>query len=745
MKISRIKVNNYRLLKEFELDLEDQLSLIIGKNNCGKTSLLSILDKFIGGKSNTNNFAYDDFNVDFQKELAEKIENNYIPTENDVLFPTGISMKLFIQYGEDDDLANISTVMMDLDPDNKNIVLGFEYTLSQDDFNKLKNEFIKYKDKRLDLDKKFDNKDALAKRYFADFIRKEYKKFFKISKKSIVYDLINKKEKNDEYIDLDKNKISLDKIINFKYISARRSVSNVETDNTLSILSSKYYEKIEENDEQKTALDTFKDEIINTDRQLDKIYDSLFNDVVNKVKKFGGIKPGESTIKIVSSLKRKELLKGNTTVMYNHNNLNLLPENYNGLGYLNLISMIFEIEVDLSEFRKDGKDNQKPADINLFFIEEPEAHTHPQMQYVFIKNIKDILKEGYSGSKGEKLFDMQTIITTHSSHITSEGDFNDIKYFYKTKKGNVLAKNLKSLEIEYSKSEKKGIQHFKFLKQYLTLNRSELFFADKAILIEGDTERILLPAMMKKIDQMEKDKGVPMLSQNISIVEVGAYSHIFERFIDFIQIKSLIITDIDSAKLVEATKKDGTPKQNKNGEVSLVPAPCRVYGEDGKITTNASIKFFYSMYIEKLKSQNIDNELQSFADLPFDEKKMLRNSKTNNWEQSAMGEVAVTYQVSDENGEGLTYHARSFEDAFFHINRKFILENKENFKSLKHIDYFDDTTKDAYDLAEKCIDKKPSFAMEILLNSKSDKEGNKFSNWDIPNYIKEGLLWLKQD
>jgi putative ATP-dependent endonuclease of OLD family len=48
MNIKKIKIENYRLLKDFELDLEQNLSLLIGKNNTGKTSLLSILEKFIG-------------------------------------------------------------------------------------------------------------------------------------------------------------------------------------------------------------------------------------------------------------------------------------------------------------------------------------------------------------------------------------------------------------------------------------------------------------------------------------------------------------------------------------------------------------------------------------------------------------------------------------------------------------------------------------------------------------------------
>jgi predicted ATP-dependent endonuclease of OLD family len=752
MKVKKIKVTNFRLLKDFEIDLEDNLSLVIGKNNSGKTSLLSVLEKFIGSRSSANNFTYDDFGVDFQNALKEKIEADYILTDDDLINPIGISMKLFIEHGEDDDLSNLSDVMMDLDPDNKVVVLGFEYAVSQDTYTDLKEKYNKYKNNRIEIDKNSLSKDELAKNYFNDFIKNDHKNYFNISRKSIAYDVKAKKEKDDEFIDLDKNKISLNKIINFKSISARRAVSNVDTDSTLSSLSSKYYEKIEEDDSQKSAIEEFKSKINETDRQLDTIYDNLFDGIVNKVKKFGGIKTGDSLIKIVSSLKGKELLKGNTTVMYNHNDSCLLPENYNGLGYLNLISMIFEIEVNLSEFRKDGKENEKPADINLFFIEEPEAHTHPQMQYVFIKNIKDILEEGSNGSNNKNSFDMQTIVSTHSSHITTESDFNDIKYFYKSSECEVIAKNLKDLEIEYTgKDTDKGNQQFKFLKQYLTLNRSELFFADKAIFIEGDTERILLPAMMKKIDQIEGDidKYIPMLSQNISIVEVGAYSHIFDKFIEFIGIKSLIITDIDSAKLVPSIDDKGNIRKNKQGEDMYNIEKCRVNGEGGIITTNASLKFFYSKYLQKsCKEENINN-LQYFIDLPFDKKALIKNPATDEWEQEKEGNVLVIYQVSDKNKNEILYHASSFEDAFFHLNRQFILDNKDNFKSLQHIDYFGDTTKDSYELAKNCIDKKPSFAMEILLNSNSteDEKGivKQFANWEIPQYIKEGLLWLKQD
>ncbi len=58
---------------------------------------------------------------------------------------------------------------------------------------------------------------------------------------------------------------------------------------------------------------------------------------------------------------------------------------------------------------------------------------------------------------------------------------------------------------------------------------------------------------------------------------------------------------------------------------------------------------------------------------------------------------------------------------------------------------FSDTTKSVYELAENCVKKKPALAMEILLNSETDEHGKEFSNWKIPAYIEEGLLWLKAD
>lgn len=71
MKITKIEVKNYRLLKNFSINLEDNLSLVVGKNNTGKTSLLNILQKFLHTTSNVFNF--EDFSIAFQKRLLKKL------------------------------------------------------------------------------------------------------------------------------------------------------------------------------------------------------------------------------------------------------------------------------------------------------------------------------------------------------------------------------------------------------------------------------------------------------------------------------------------------------------------------------------------------------------------------------------------------------------------------------------------------------------------------------------------------
>ena len=660
MKIKKIKIENFRLLKNFELDCEDDLSLVIGKNNCGKTSLLSLLDKFIGPKSGAPEFSFDDFNIEFQKALKQLVEEP-LSTAGSVM---GISMKLFIQYREMDDLINLSKVIMDLDPNNKTVVLKFQYGLDVGKLAKLRMDFLAYRTEEIrKIEEKLPPEKALLlsdiieakkKVLFYTFMKENHKGYFDLYKRTILFDITTQQEDENNYVDLLLNNIQLDKILSFRVIPARRDMSNKDTDKTLSILSSKYYEKREPVEKNSKPIKDFKDTLRSTDEELDKVYVGLFEKVVNKVALFGGVKKGDSVIKIISSLQQRELLKGNTTVMYDHNDEHSLPEHYNGLGYMNLIGMIFEIEVLVTDFRKEFKETELPADINLLFIEEPEAHTHPQMQYVFIKNIKNVLVDASNGEDGlGRPFNLQTIITTHSSHIAAESNFDEIKYFARSTTNSVNAKNLSDLEKEYEANGQQ--ENYRFLKQYLTLSRAELFFADKAIFIEGDTERILLPAMMKKVDLEYKDNS--LLSQNISIVEVGAYSHIFEKFIEFIGVKALVISDIDAAKKV--TRQDDSGAERETIE------KCRVADPEASVTSNASLTFFHDN----------NKSITYYRRLSFDFKILRKRRKREiKWVSNRKGNLLMVFQTEETNTGGQRYHARSFEDAFFHVNKSLLTD-----------------------------------------------------------------------
>ncbi|MDX1914043.1 MAG: AAA family ATPase [Methylophilus sp.] len=709
MKINKIEINNFRLLQNLILDLEEDLSLVIGKNNTGKTSILSILDKFLNTNSDKKRFSFEDLSVSLQEQL-NKIINGEITFPSEIEFEklplaSGISMIVFIEYKPDDDISLLQPLIMSPDVDDNNIILSFEFRTSYDHIKAMKDKY--------DLIKKEFGGDSLR------FIKEKFSSFFgPIKRKSIL------STDHKQFLDLDEQQISLKDILNFEYIGAKRDVTNKENNKTLSTQTSKIYKDVVDSDEHNDFVEQLKSTLLTTDSSLNQTYGNLFKKVLERVSKYGGVKSSETKIKITSTLQSRELLDNNTTVIYSHENHDL-PEFHNGLGYMNLISIIFDIEIMMSKLRR--APSVRPAAINLIFIEEPEAHTHPQMQYVFIKNIKKLLNEARDRPDGK--IHLQSIISTHSSHIVSECDFNDVKYL-KRHKNNIEAKNLRQLQSIYNTDETEK-KNFKFLKQYLTLNRSEIFFADKAILIEGDTERILLPAFMKKIDQENTTiDSLPLLSQNISIIEVGAHAQTFEKFIDFIGIKSLLITDIDSnyeEEDIDPNTKN--PKTNKNGNVIYKTEHCCPNHAKAASTSNTSLSFFHKT-----------NVISHFVKLTDCTQKTFKKVG-DEWHPNTDGILFTAYQT-EENG----YHGRSFEDAFFNLNKGFLKDNKNSFPSLTkaHVEDFLAEKTSALIFSEKAVNSKPSLAIEILLNSKSDN-GKDFTNWEVPSYIKEGLVWLAKD
>lgn len=418
------------------------------------------------------------------------------------------------------------------------------------------------------------------------------------------------------------------------------------------------------------------------DVEMDAQYAGVFNGFLKNAKDFLNLK----NLKVISNLKSQELISHSSQVVYGGDG-HVLPEHLNGLGFMNILYLLLDIEIKKYNISSENKP------INLLFIEEPEAHTHPQMQYVFAREIKKI----------KETVNLQTLITTHSSHIVSQCNFEDVRYLSETNGTNIKIKNFyDELKVNYTDSD-----HFKFLVQYLTLQSSELFFADKIIFIEGTTEKILLPYFISLFDKKLPEGSVRLSSQNISMIEVGANAKVFAPFLEFLGIKTLIITDIDTTKKTTETE---------DGKTTTTYPAHPVSGSDH--TSNYTLKHFYL-------APEIDKP--EFSD-------WFKKLKSNELFKEG-GNVKAAYQL-EEHG----YHARSFEDAFLHINREKIKLLSDKLEGLQNIKELADDTLDAYELNKKILKNKSAFASSLLYQALTQDD----IEFDMPLYIQEALAWLQK-
>lgn len=723
MILNKIKVKNFRLLKNFELTLNNKLSLVIGKNNCGKTSVISVLSKLL----NSSKIFWEDINLDRQKELFEYLsqaaETNNTTTTNTTTNTSNLitsntweaaNLQLFIEYNDKDAYTNIRKFIMDLNPNNNVIVIEFSVYISENNTKQL-----------IDI---LNEKDIKEFKYFSKYMSKNFNTFFELAKYSRKYDPCKKDIDENTAENTTENRAEVDnsdiqKVIKIAGVRADRLVSNDNRNHVLSNLASEYFNSYKSaKDKSAKLFNDLEKELDTADKNFHALYNGsteknekptkgIFTDLIDIVRDYGSLE-GKIDISIESSISEKNLLADNTVLKYSSQGSYSLPETYNGLGYLNLIGILFEVETKINDFISN------PAEINLLYIEEPEAHTHPQLQYIFMHNIKTHIYNSTRELRAQNK-NLQLLITSHSSHIVSESDFNDIIYFSK-KENSVTAKSFKSLISEYDKDKDngKGKKAFTFVKQYLTLNRSELFFADKVICIEGDTERILIPTMLSKVDKINSKNNSnykKLLSQNISIIETGAHSHTFMHLFKFLNIKTLIITDIDAAK------KEGKTCKKSNPNV----ATC---------TTNYSIKKFFK------NDDAFNNATNKFDNLTNKEAK-----------DKIHGNIRIAYQIkeSDAKEDDKTdagYQASSFEDAFISLNSDFIMKNKDGFLeygALKKFEKTELTYENYYNFALEKVDKKPAFASCLLYFDCAD--GDEDSQWKVPRYIREGLEWLQED
>ena len=88
------------------------------------------------------------------------------------------------------------------------------------------------------------------------------------------------------------------------------------------------------------------------------------------------------------------------------------------------------------------------------------------------------------------------------------------------------------------------------MKQLFSVNFSDVIFSDKVVIYEGDTERMYIESLLKN----DRFKGIT--NKYISYIQSGgAYAHIYEDILRYLELKTLIITDIDYKKKNAIQKK----------------------------------------------------------------------------------------------------------------------------------------------------------------------------------------------
>ena len=223
-----------------------------------------------------------------------------------------------------------------------------------------------------------------------------------------------------------------------------------------------------------------------------------------------------------------------------------LPEDYNGLGYQNLIAMVFYLMsyrdawMREKKAQKDEEGNEvSPELLHIVLVEEPEAHLHAQVQQVFIRKAYSVLRN-HKRLGANSTFTTQLVVSTHSSHLAHEVDYASLRYFRRAQ-ANVRVPiphtEVINLKVVFGQEDETA----RFVTRYLRAHHCDLFFADAAVLLEGAAERILVPHFLRL-------KEYKYLSQcYLTLLEVGgSHAHRLRPLIETLGLLTLVITDLDA-------------------------------------------------------------------------------------------------------------------------------------------------------------------------------------------------------
>jgi hypothetical protein len=424
MQLARVQVKNFRLLEGVELSLERVTTVIVGRNNSGKTSLTELFRRLLSGSE--PGFSLEDFSLGVDNQFWDAFQRNCEGREeNEIreILPV-IEAKLTLTYqSTDSDLAPLSEFIVGLNPDSTQAIIVIRYELGD---GKIEALFE-------DIPTSGASGAAILQADLFRALRERVPKFYRATLKAV-----NPDDPTDER-SVDWSKLKT--LVQTGFINAHRGLDDTspQSKEVLSVIlrdlvKSAGQEFADQADRQ--LVKKLEIAVEGIQRGIDGDFKSELSNLLPTLKMFGYpglVDPGLCTETVLNVYR---LLTDHTKVRYTGVTGVTLPESYNGLGVRNLIYILLRT----LQFFKDFKARPASRGLQLIFIEEPEVHLHPQMQEVFIKQLENIVQLFVGQFNEGNPWPVQFVVSTHSSHIANAALNSLTRHGTKTRAGQGLVR-----------------------------------------------------------------------------------------------------------------------------------------------------------------------------------------------------------------------------------------------------------------------------------------------------------------
>lgn len=706
MHLSNIRLVNYRRLADVKIDLDSEISIFVGANNSGKTSVAHAMHFFIGGAR--DRFSFHDISASRWSDI-----DAFEAGQDGASLPA-LSIDLWFEV-EQADLHRVIDLLPNLHWQGSKVGVRIVFGPRNEDetLARFRERHAHAQETVAGLNEVEDEEPYTApprslREFLEEGIQKEYEfKYFVLDENQFNDDLEPNEGYEPQELLRDQGRTGKDivnSLVKVDFLHAQRHLSDSEGGSRSEELSrhlSRYYQRnLERHGDDYNAIRALAD----SESLLNQHLENVFSDTLGRLAQLGYPGLNNPRLMIKSALNPATVMNSQdgAHVHYALNNEGLtLPDKYNGLGFKNLIYMVVEL-LDLNA-QWLGTEERRPP-LHLVFVEEPEAHMHAQLQQVFVSKVLEILSAEDDTPDG---FHTQLALSTHSPHILYERGFQPIRYFRREGSGVEQASKVLNLSEFYRTTANPSRD---FLERYLKLTHCDLFFADAAVLVEGNVERLVMPLMI--------DKAAPGLrSCYLSVLEIGgAYAHLFRTLIEFLGITTLIVTDLDSVNGLAAGEDDVDEGEGAAGSTCVPETPDAV-------TSN-------QMLARWLPGRNRIDELLA----------MDAAGKTIAADPSGLGAVRVTYPCAVDltlNDEQLQRAGRTLEVAFAFDNLDWTQQaaNADLRLRVRAPQNLEDLAKRLHEKVHSSGYKKTDFALALLAKDPGA--------WNVPRYIAEGLQWLE--